>query len=220
MRKFLLMAFVVLAATKAEAGFVVNGGFENPVITPVGSYFTVFPAGDPSVTPWIITGTSVDIVNPQLYPGSTTTAYEGNQVLDLAGTPGPGAISQTIFLDPGQYTLTFAYANNPGGSPLNALVSLAGAATLSQAIVHSGSTYNNLGWATASYDFTSSGGSVTLSFSSTNGITNQGIFIDAVNIDGAGQGTEPTPEPTSMALIGFGIAGFCGAKIRRRRSVA
>jgi len=89
---------------------VENGTFESPAIA--DNSFMVIPAQSSLLPGWEVSEVSVDVVaGPASFP-----AYDGNQSVDLAGTPGPGRISQTIPTVAGRtYRLSYALSANGVG---------------------------------------------------------------------------------------------------------
>ena len=158
---------------------------------PVVGYTTIF-AG--SLGAWTVGGTSLDLIEDAY--GAIT-----NVSVDLAGTPGPGVLSQGFTAMIGSvYTLTFDYANN-GGSVLN--VSLGSTAMSFSPIVP--------GTSTLTWTATSTAGMV--SFNSGTAIVNGGPVIDNVVLT-----VTPVPEPTTVAMLlaGLGALGFMGGRRRSR----
>jgi len=130
MKKFLALAVIAASmagsSTAARAAVtLLNSGFESPEIAdgqpPAnGPGYVVIPAGDPNFG-WTVGGTSVDVVRNHFSPQNDVEAYEGQQYLDLNGTPGPGSISQNFASVAGQsYNLAFAYSHNPGNPAITA----------------------------------------------------------------------------------------------------
>lgn len=208
-----VVAGMALGAASAQANLVTNGSFEDPT---TGSY-THIGVGSPALTGWTVSGapgTGVDVVTQSLLGA----AYDGAQYVDLAGSPGPGTISQTLATVVGQlYQLTFAYSSNwQGGlSTKQATVSVLDGFTslYSDTLSHSGSSLSNLDWQVVTTTFTATSASTTLQFDSISG-GSWGILVDAVSVDAV---TSPVPEPGSLALAG--IAGI-GAFFARRRKAA
>ncbi len=56
-------------------------------------------------------------------------------------------------------------------------------------------------------------------FSASHGVTTVGfaLAVHLGDVAGVNGGTDPVPEPTTVALLGIGLAGLAGAEIRRRR---
>lgn len=95
----------LLAASASAGNLVVNGGFEQGVVT---GDFQIVPAGDPFITGWEVVGNSVDVITaPRWVPAN------GVQSIDLAGTPGPGEVRQTLPTKAGRtYRVSFALSSN------------------------------------------------------------------------------------------------------------
>lgn len=195
-------------SNQASANLIVNGSFEEPAIEGA-PWFKVYTTAGQGLTGWTVGERSVDLVHDNF--GGTGPAYDGVQFLDLAGTPGPGAISQGFATVIGQmYELTFAYANNPGLSPASADVALDGATlAYSTTISHSGSSPSDNLWTLFSYKFEALDDFTTLSFTSLGGGGNSGILLDDVQIN-------EVPEPGSIVLLSLGALGVCG--LRRRKN--
>lgn len=192
------MALAALLPAGASANLVVNGSFEDGLIANDG--FRTVPSGDTFLTGWTVLGTSVDIVSgPNRFP-----AADGNQSVDLAGTPGPGGVSQMIATSIGQaYTVRFALSrNDEGGVEADKDVDF----------MFGGHSENLLGPVMGSWTYferviVATAASTELRFSS----DNAGFFgglVDDVSV-------EAVPEPASMAALTLGAAGLL---VRRRRS--
>jgi hypothetical protein len=198
----------------SHANLLANGSFETPVIPPA-TFLDFGVGGEPAGFAWTVTTNTVDIVSNGFLGG---TAFDGVQWLDLVGFGSTGEVEQTVTTTPSQqYTLSFAYANNPGPGvpvPVSAdLTVVSGANTLlDQSISHGTSTTSGLNWTPFKMTFTATGTSATLAFDETVGGANGGIFLDAVSIDAT---TASVPEPATLILLG--TAFFMLALVRRRR---
>jgi Protein of unknown function (DUF642) len=116
----------------SHANLLVNGSFETPVIAPA-SFLDFGVGGEPAGFAWTVATNTVDIVSNGVF-GWTGTAFDGVQWLDLVGFGSTGGIQQTFATTPGQqYTLSFAYGNNPGPGvpvPTSADVTVTAGSTL------------------------------------------------------------------------------------------
>src|SRR4051812_15381235 len=106
-RKLWAIGLLMGAASTARANLLVNGSLE--IGGRLNSHGRILPQGGIG-TAWSITQGTVDLL-----PTSYWKAADGRFSVDLIGTPGPGAISQTVNgLTPGaDYELTFDFSINP-----------------------------------------------------------------------------------------------------------
>jgi len=228
----LVGAFALVAVSPARADLVTNGTFETPV---TGNFLDITAGSQPPGFGWVVTLGSVDVVVKG--PLFASTAFEGNQFLDLDGYA-PGGIAQSFATTPGsEYFLSFAYANNPQGNgvppptcpfggacatiPANATVSVFDPATNTQLITpllvtHGDSTVANPDWRTSgAIAFIATGTTTTLSFVSDDPASSDGgIFLDAVSVNRA---ASAVPEPSSLVLLGtVAILGLLRKGFSRR----
>lgn len=94
--------------------FVVNGSFEDPQLVgtdlAVGCKTFLSGAFLNGSSGWVVSQNSIDIVHDS---GTWHwAAQDGHQSVDLNGSPGVGAIKQTMNLPAGEYELSFWYAGN------------------------------------------------------------------------------------------------------------
>lgn len=194
---------LLAAQSVFAANLISNGSFELPVI-PGGS-----AQNDPNnilIPGW--TAVNADIMSNN-FNGTTATAFEGNQYLDLVGFSPSGSIAQTFATVAGQsYTLTFGYSNNAfsGANSRSAEVRIG--SDLLDIITHSTATANNLNWSIYTKNFVATDALTKLSFIGS-GDSNAGVLLDAVSVNAV-------PEPTSWAMMILGI-GAVGAALRRQR---
>lgn len=219
----------LLFPPRAEAAILINGSFETPA---VGNpkILSVNPGGEPSGFGWTVTSPLPNNGNVEVkaqgYVGGNGTlhfdgpAYDGTQWLDLDGFPNPGAIAQSFATTPGvQYSLSFAYANNPFriGGPASATVFVQNSADNANLLVpvllsHGTATSTDYHWTLSGpLLFTATGSSTTLRFVSTDVTGDAGIFLDAISVSAV-------PEPASLAIWGLGALGSVIASYRRRKA--
>lgn len=204
---FAAVVGVLSLAGPARADLIVSGGFEMPAIA---SGFLTYPAGDPALTPWVITAGSVDIVTSFWPP------FEGNQTLDLSGLDA-GTISQTFATTPGAaYSLSFYYANHFMVPEASMTVRVLGTGTLlSQDLVHAGSAFDDMGWTHFTATFVADSAATTLSFTDTSLTPSFGTALDAVSVtplNASGPAAVPGPSAVTVA----GVALLAGLALRRR----
>lgn len=191
----LTSAAALACAGMPEAfGSVLNSALAPPAFSenfeaPVSGNYTAVRAGQSFTTQahtWSVTSGSVDVVNASVR--RELTAFDGNQAIDLAGSPGAGVMSASFATTPGQsYALTFHYARNNGigAQPARARIEVKGASTLLRAEVqHAAPTAFNA-YQRFSQTFVADSTSTTLRFSSLVG-GNCGIALDAISVSGAG----------------------------------
>jgi choice-of-anchor C domain-containing protein len=181
----------------AVSNLVANGDFELPQIT--GNYYQTVIAGESYLTDWTIGGNSIDIVQGGLW------MHTGTQAIDLAGTPGPGSVSQFISTNPGgSYMLSFFVSSNADqGSPFANSLNVYWGGTLLATI----SSPVRGRWDAYSFIVTGAAQPRELKFA-TDITSNQGPLLDTVRL-------EAVPIPGAVWLLGSGLMGL--VIIGRRR---
>ncbi len=195
-------ALALAAAPAFAANIVVNPSFEDPVV--VQSGFTTFFAGSTAITGWTVTAPAanlgIDLVNAP-NTGSALWAYDANQSIDLAGSPGRGGIEQTLTTIAGQqYTLAFALSSNAGPHTNGVSIFWDGNFVSTESSPAFGT------WTVLSFSVTATTTSTLLSFvGNLDGLA--GTLLDAVSVDAV-----PAPGAGALALLGL------AAMNRRRRA--
>lgn len=92
-----MIAVLAVGGSLASAqNLLVNGNFESPLIS---SPFVTLTDGSTALDGWLVQAPQplqgVDVVSATFF-GNPTLAHDGAQSIDMAGTPGPGALVQTI----------------------------------------------------------------------------------------------------------------------------
>ncbi|MBV6323622.1 choice-of-anchor C family PEP-CTERM protein [Duganella violaceipulchra] len=199
MSKLILAAAIAAASVSgaaSAANLIQNGDFEIASGVNLNNYVVV-GAGDGAIANWTVGGNSVDIIN------NSYNAISGNSI-DMLGSPGPGVLSQSFNTVAGTtYTLSFDLTHNPysHGAGLDVFVG-------GNHYAFDGSTPVT----NHTFNFTTTGGSQALVFSSVGGDGWSGAVLDNVSVTAA----VPEPETYAMMLAGLGLVGF----IARRRKAA
>jgi hypothetical protein len=121
----------------------------------------------------------------------------------------PGAISQTLTTTAGQlYDVSFYLSGNPDGFPQTKTldVIIGGSPTLFTYTLTGNKS--NMDYVLESFAFTGTGGPTTLEFESLDVNSPYGPVIGDVSVS-------PVPEPTSLFLLGTGLATLAGF-VRRK----
>ena len=209
-RKFGPVMVALLVGSAGSSAFaavgpnlLLNGGFELDAAL-ITSYNNqeIHPGGPNVLHNWTVTG-SVDLVRIQ-YGAITGTS------IDLLGTPGPGAVSQSFSAVAGTtYQLDFDYSRNGDEAPL--VVTFGTLAPVTYAIASSQTDVHHqvLTWTAAS----SGAAIVKLSASS--------ALYSGPTIDNLSVGvTSAVPEPQSALMMLAGLGLVAGAsRIQRKTKV-
>jgi hypothetical protein len=156
--------------------------------SPSSTNYTVYRGGQSFTTAkstWTVESGSIDLVNAKVR--TETAAFNGNQLVDLAGSPGPGVMATDFATVAGtSYTLVFHYGRNNGiGANLaRAQVDVAGAAPLLHAEVQHPNNVPFNALQTYTGTFTADGPRATLRFTSLNA-GNYGLTLDGISITAA-----------------------------------
>ena len=199
MKSFTLLALLLGVGVVPGFADLTNGGFES---TNIGQWYKTVFAGDSTTIPgWLVTGNTVDIVNTVNGPDWSNT---GNQAIDLAGTPGPGGIEQSIWTNLNErYTFSFYASTNGASIKDGLLVEWNGAPIGSPVTTPSQGT-----WQQFSYTEQGTGGLTSVSLS-TPVTGSAGPLVDDVSVVSA-------PEPSLLWSLGAGLA-LALSLIRRSR---
>jgi len=209
MSKFFLFLGI---ATICAAGAFTNGSFENNsggVCNPGSGSLVTLSSGSTCITGWNVSQSDVDYLNHYW-----TNIDDGNYFLDMNGLQA-GGIQQTFDVNNGHtYQVFFDLAGNPdGGSRTVSLQVTVAGVTNTYNFDTTGHSGSSLGWITESFTFnTALETSDTLTFTSQAGGA-YGPLLDNVVLNDLGR-TDATPEPSTFAALGLGIAGL--AILRRR----
>ena len=110
--KRISLAFGVVALAGLGHAQVLNGGFESfdaSAADGSGAGYWIYNAGNTGIDNWAVGGTSVDTVSV------ASLVHSGTYALDLAGTPGPGSVTQTLAVTNGLTYRVYFWARGGGG---------------------------------------------------------------------------------------------------------
>lgn len=212
--KTLLIA-TILVAGSASAAPIFESGFSDPSL-PSDPYQRM--DASTSIGPWTVGGSGVDWI------GNYWQSADGDGAsIDINKEAG-GSLTTSLTTVAGQrYTVTFAMAGNPDtliydtSHNKSMRVSVGGVTQDFSFNVANGlgvgtpSSKANMGWVYYSLTFTGTGND-TLLFSSLNPNTMWGAALDDVSVTPR---EDVIPEPSSMLLLGAGLAGLFWARRRQ-----
>ncbi|MEA2664474.1 MAG: hypothetical protein QOI11_1418 [Candidatus Eremiobacteraeota bacterium] len=183
-----LAAGCATAASAQGGNLIRNGDFE--ASGPVAAWLSLH-AGSSAIPGWRITSGYVDVVGRWWQPAGGSDSLE-------VGTPGPGAVEQSVATVPGRrYRLGFALAGNPEGPPrVKTLIVSAGPVRRAFTFDSAGRTRQNMGWRTQTLDFTAAASTTTIGFARTDGSPRSGWYgpaVDDVSLTPLGGDTAPAP---------------------------
>ena len=205
--------FTGLAGTSAQAASLVNGGFEDPLISV--AIFSVPSSGQ--LTGWSVVGGNIEIIKNTYWQAS-----EGTQSIDLNGVQA-GAIQQSItgLVTGAKYSVSFDLSANPlGGANVKTVAVNAGSSTQTFTFDRNqaGYGFQNMLWATHSLMFTASGASELLRFTDVSGGgAASGPALDNVTVQRV---SAPVPVPAAGLLGLSGAALLSLLRITRRKTGA
>lgn len=179
-----------------------NGSFE---AGPDARQSLTLQAGSRGIAGWTVTKATVD------YIGTLWDHAHGNRSIDMSGTPGAGALSQSFPTIPNQrYMLRFSMAGNPEGPPVvKGLTVKAAGQSYDYTFDVTGKNLHNMGWTVKSWVFTAKDHTTTLEFiSQGTGSSNFGAALDDVSVMATREPATPmpsVPEPELTDGDGDGV---------------
>jgi len=210
MKSNLATTFLALSlAGGAQAGLIINGDFEDFQLT--GNHWGVFD----SIPGWETTmGDGIEIQR-----NTIVNAQSGNQYIEL-DTYGNSALSQALHLHAGAgYQLSFYYMPRTDGDNNDNGVGIYW--DLFEGDFSSFDPMNEIlriddlkrkdmpNWSEYSIQLETPSDLMALSFAGLGANNSLGGFIDNVRL-------QTVPEPATLAIFGFGLAGIAGTRILKR----
>ena len=201
-------------ATSPQANLLTNGSFESGAFVNQGNDTMSLAAGSTVITGWTV------VTDTTAWIGATNpfglSANNGSFFLDLtnyqAGAPFAG-MSQTIATTPGAtYSLSFDLGSSTfWGRPDSIIASAAGTSQTFTAPTTGG----NNDWQNVLMQFVASSATTTVLLQGASGINYIGLDnVDVEFVSGPGPGQ--IPEPTTLALLGLGLASLAVSRRRKQ----
>ena len=207
-------SLLTFCGTLAHANLIVNGTFEDPLLTPGTFQLFTLGSGIGAGANWTVIGAPGDVaVVSTTYQAPTFPAQEQLNWLDLTGASAtPTGIQQVIPTDAGvSYVLSF-WVGNQNSVGVSSMINLT--VNGSQAFVATNSLRSpNMNWQLFTYEFTAISASTAIGFLNGDPAGDQSNGLDNVQI--VVSSSAAVPEPASVFICGGGLI-FLGVIFRRR----
>jgi hypothetical protein len=216
-------ALILIGTGPLQAGLIINGGFEDPVLGP-GTAVRLAGGQIIGSTGWTVVGNAiVDVQTTYAEPGNGMSAFnaqEGLNSLDLtaASNEGPSCgVQQMVSTVGGQrYVLSFyvgrADANQFYATPATVDLSIDGGPRIS--FTNSNTTPGFVNWEQFTTSFVATNANTTITFLNGTPLGANYAGLDNVVLNPAA--SSPVPEPASLSLLTLGVAGLAGYGWRKR----
>lgn len=218
-RTALTCVVLTLGVAKAEAAFIVNGSFEDPVVAVGG--FTNFAAGSTAITGWTVVGVDSAVTSGTFTQnGITFQAQDGNQWLDMAGitsnSMSSGVTQDVTTIIGGNYLLSF-YVGSASDDrfffPSTIDLSINGGPRVSY--TNPNAPNNMLDWKLFTVGITATSTTTNITFFNGSAPNNFLGGLDNVSLES--RDVVPTPAPASSILLGLGMVSMLTGTVLRRR---
>ena len=173
-----MLVYLISMATIFMPWYAVAGFGKNLLLNPGFEQGTAGHAAISGIQHWEVVRENVDVV------GTYWQQINGKKSIDLAGTPGSGAIQQTFSTIPGRrYEVNFFIAGNPSCDNPNKQMHY-NAAGQSKGIGTNtkGKSFRNMGWKKIIWNFTANSSLTTLKFESVGPNRTCGMALDNVSV--------------------------------------
>jgi choice-of-anchor C domain-containing protein len=203
-----------IAPRAAANSIVVNGDFEDPIITNLAQGWDIYYGGQ-SFPGWAVGGHSIDIVcgPPFNYGAECWTAASGYQSVDLNGY-GPGSISQHLNTVAGQaYELSFMMAGNVIGGPFYVTMEFLWHGTVVGSVGFDVADHDgyDVGWTRHVYTLTALTDVTRLTFASLVAGGSRGPALDDVQVHAIPESV-PDSGPGAWGVICVGLTLLAGRR--------